>query len=637
MRRRLADSKQSLRHIYHRGSHQFPDLHRYVDLPKNAKLQVSDDYGKTLEAAPERLVARASSLNIERLAKRKQPDINNLLEYAYIHGEPASLPSTAWTEEEVAGPNISDKGTIITFAKMAANAYYLDPSDTNWRDVKGGFNYTDDFGWEADGLRGHIFADETNATIVIGLKGTSTWFDSLSWWWNHWPVPLVNQDVDSDLGTSPAVFDGVDTTGNDKLNDNLFGSCCCGQGGQILWKSVCDCMTGTYSCNNTCLVKSLRQKSHYYWAVRDLYHNVTERYPNSQVWLSGHSLGGVVSSLLGLTYGLPTITFEAFPDALAASRLGLPTPPGYKIGSHQSRANLGIYHFGHTADPIYMGTCNAASSFCTIAGYAFQGLCHTGQTCIYDTVGDLGWRPGIGTHKIVNVIHDVLEKYDTVPGCETDVDCQDCFNWKFYESNGTESTTTSSSTSTSTSRTRTETCKTPGWWGCLDESTTTGATTTTSTSSKSSTSTSTCKTPGWFGCKDPITTTSASTITTTTSAAPGSSVTTTLTTTSTSTCKHPGWFGGCDDPTTTSAVSKPTSTSSSAKKTHTATATDDCKSREWFGFICVDPSPTTATVPSSTSLPSSAKRKACVSRNWYGACKEWRLEDEWAIKNDLRR
>lgn len=141
-------------------------------MPKEAKLRVSSDLGKTFESAPEKLTAQASSLNIERLVKRRQPDIDNLLEYASIHGEPVDLPSTAWTEDRIAGPNISDKSTVITFAKMAANAYYLDPSDTNWRDVKGGFNYTDDFGWEADGLRGHIFADETNSTVVIGLKGT---------------------------------------------------------------------------------------------------------------------------------------------------------------------------------------------------------------------------------------------------------------------------------------------------------------------------------------------------------------------------------------------------------------------------------------------------------------------------------
>jgi lipase ATG15 len=412
------------------------------------------------------------------------------------------------------------------------------------------------------------------------------------------------------VGTSPAVFDGADTTGNDKLNDNLFGSCCCAQGGPYLWKQVCDCMTSTYACNSTCLVKALREKGHYYRSVRELYHNVTERYPDVEdVWLSGHSLGGVVSSLLGLTYGLPTLTFEAFPDALAASRLGLPVPPGYKIGSHQSRgAGVGIYHFGHTADPIFMGTCNSASSFCTIAGYAFQGACHTGQTCVYDTVNDLGWRVGIGTHKINNVIKDVLEKYDAVPGCVEDIECVDCYSWKFYKSNSSDPTTSTSasSSSSSTSRTRTETCKTPGWWGCLDETTTSGPTTSTSTSS---TSTSTCKTPGWFGCKDPTTTTTttSSSSTSSTTAAPVPTITTPSTQpTSTTTCKTPGWFG-CNDPTTTAT------TSAAPAKTAASTT----------------PAPTAQ--PSASHLPTARRKGRCLSRNWYGVCKEY--ED---FKGELR-
>jgi len=367
-------------------------------------------------------------------------------------------------------------------------------------------------------------------------------------------------------------------------------------------------MTSTYTCNSTCLVKSLRQKSHYYWAVRDLYHNVTERYPDSDVWLAGHSLGGVVSSLLGLTYGLPTLTYEAFPDALAASRLGLPTPPGYRIGAHQSRAETGIYHVGHTADPIYMGTCNAASSFCTIAGYAFQGACHTGRTCTYDTVGDLGWRVGIGTHKISNVIRDVLEKYDTVPSWEEDTECQDCFNWKFFESNGTEPiTSTRSSTST---RTRTETCKTPGWWGCLDENTTSGPTTTTTTStSTSSTSTSTCKTPGWFGCKDPTTTTSFSSTTAAVISVPHAAPAPTLTTHSsqpTSTCGTPGWFGACKNPTTTAA---PSSTIAHATPVATSESGHEI-------------------------LPTRSRRKTCVGRHWYGMCYEF-VDDKPEPKTDL--
>jgi lipase ATG15 len=172
---------QTLRHIYHHGSHEFPNLHRYIDVPKDAKLQVSTDYGATFEAAPEKLQASAASLKIERLAKRKHADINDLLDYAYIHGSPADLPSTAWTQDDIAGPNITDKKTIITFAKMASNAYYMNPEDPEWRDVKGGFNYTDDFGWRQDGLRGHIFADEKNTTVVIGLKGMLRWVEVLQW------------------------------------------------------------------------------------------------------------------------------------------------------------------------------------------------------------------------------------------------------------------------------------------------------------------------------------------------------------------------------------------------------------------------------------------------------------------------
>ncbi|GAB7324057.1 hypothetical protein MBLNU13_g07449t1 [Cladosporium sp. NU13] len=477
----LGEKEFTLRHIYHHGSHDYPDLHRYMDIPKDAAMKVTADFGATYEPAPQVLRAKASSTTIQRLADRRKSSIDRLFDHAAVHGEAATLPSSAWTNDEIAGPNVTDKETVLSFARMANNAYTHEYGTGEWQDVGGGFNYTEDFGWEQDGLRGHIFADKENKTVVIGLKGTSM-----------------------------AIFDGAETTGNDKLNDNLFGSCCCAQGGHYGWKQVCDCMTDAYTCNSTCLVKSLRQKSHYYFAARDLYHNVTERYPDSDVWMSGHSLGGVVSSLLGLTYGLPVMTFEAYPDAMAAARLGLPTPPGYRIGSHQSRPSTGIHHYGHTADPIFMGTCNAATSLCTLAGYALQSQCHTGRTCIYDTVGDLGWRSGIGTHRIVNVIKDVLEKYDTVPKCEEDVECQDCFNWKFFESNSSDTTTSKTSKpSSTTSQTRTETCKTPGWWGCLDESTTTTPTTTIT----STITTSSCKSPGWFGCNDPTTMTLTTTIT----------------------------------------------------------------------------------------------------------------------------
>ena len=172
-------------------------------------------------------------------------------------------------------------------------------------------------------------------------------------------------------------------------------------------------------------MKALREENRYYAASIELYGNVTELYPNSNIWLAGHSLGGSTSALLGLTFGLPTTTFEAPGEALAAARLGLISPPGAHSSAPQSRKYTGAVHFGHTADPIFMGSCNAATSACTLGGYSMQTECHTGCVSRYDTVADKGWRVGVGYHKIRSVIHDVLEAYDDVPPCIPDEECVD--------------------------------------------------------------------------------------------------------------------------------------------------------------------------------------------------------------------
>ncbi|KAF1921179.1 autophagy related lipase Atg15 [Ampelomyces quisqualis] len=536
----------SLRHVFHHGTVQHPQLHRRLDVG----------------APGPRLPLKTAPLSIERLADRSREAVDGLLEWASAKGRPVLLAAADWTVDEVPAPNVTDRATVLSLARMASDAYMPTPHTGDWQDVGGGFNCTDDFGWEADGLRGHIFADPLNSTVVIALKGTS-----------------------------PAMFDGDETTTSDKVNDNLFFSCCCGQGGQFLWRQVCDCQTAALTCNSTCLVAALRAKNHYYSAARDLYHNVTALYPDADIWLAGHSLGGAVASLLSLTFGHPAVTFEAVPEAMPASRLGLPVPPGHQIGSlQQKRTMTGGFHFGHTADPIYMGLCNQATSVCTFGGYALQSVCHTGMKCVYDTVKDFGWRVGIGTHKIVEVIRDVLEKYDAPAKCEPYLDCTDCYAWKYFESNGTETSTshTSKPTSTSTtksnaiSRTRTETCKTPGWWGCLDEST---SHTKTSSETTSTWSTSTCRTPGWFGCKDDRPEKTTSKTKHSTWPVPAPTVTTTSSSpTSTSSCRYPGWFGDCLDGHNRSGTSVPTSISTSAA------SSPSCTSDGWFGLVCYDKS-----------------------------------------------
>jgi lipase ATG15 len=524
------------------------------------------------------LVARSTPMNIQRLKDRRPSVVDPMVAAAREEGGFWALSPSAWTMDNLQGPDVTDKETVITFAQMAANSYVEAPNTGDWKDVNGGFNRTNDggFGWDSDGLRGYLYADETNSTIVIGLKGTTL-----------------------------AIWDGEGTTTNDKENDNLFFSCCCGQQGSSFARQVCDCATGTYTCNITCLKKSLTKENRYYAAARSLFNNVTAMYPHANVWMSGHSLGGSLSAMIGLTYGVPVLTFQAVPDALPSSRLGLPIPPGVDPSRPGQRDYTGAFHFGHTADPIYMGTCNGATATCSYAGYALDSACHSGRECVYDVVKDNGTRVSVITHRIVRVIADVIKTYETVPECKFTPECYDCPLWK--EVNGNSTTTTSSTSSYTKTRTRTSTCKTPGWWGCHDETTTTSKSHTSppTRTKTSTTSTSTCETPGWFGCDDP-------TISSHSTSAP----------TSTS-CETPGFFFGCHDETATTKSHPITSpppmpTSTAASKTATS---HTCTSREWFGLICVDPSPTASPTSKPTHTPDN--KSHCLRRNWFGSCKEW--------------
>jgi lipase ATG15 len=407
-------------------------------------------------------------MDIERLKDRRPSIIEPLVAAAQEDGRfwSKSDPAT-WTVDRLIGPDITDKETILTLALMSANAYDPQPGDGNWRDVGSGFNKSDDFGWEKDGIRGYIYANEDASIVTISFKGGS---------------PQVG-------------WIGGETSSNDRDNVNLLFSCCCGQG-SFLSHQVCSCaafglITGV-TCNSSCVGQCLKSEERYYPAAQHVYSNVTKLYPDAEIWVTGHSLGGTMSSLLGLTYGLPAVTIETPPEALPAGRLGLPAPPG--SGTPQTRNNTGAYHFGITSDPIYTGDCKGLLASCALAGYAFDSVCHTGMKCVYDVVKDLGWWRSMNTHGIDTVIQDVIMRYDSVPVCEPSPECQDCSNWKDIDGSPTTSTTSQPTT----------TCHSPGWFGCRDK--TTSRTSTGSGIIHTATSLS-CQTPGWFGCHDKLTTT----------------------------------------------------------------------------------------------------------------------------------
>jgi lipase ATG15 len=493
----------TLRHIFHHGAGQPGPRARRLDISAVRVSMAAEQYGP--------FAIKTTPVKIERPA---------------IRNYNAQIPmSPMWVAADFQGPDVEDKETVINLAYMSEDAYKAGRDDPEWLDVDEQYNSSVPFGWDDSGIRGHVFSDDTNSTIILSVKGTTV-----------------------------AMFEGNGTSGHDKENDNLMGSCCCGQGGSYLWRKVCDCQTSTYTCDESCVKDELNKPNRYYAATLELFDEVTKLYPHANIITAGHSLGGVLASLIGLQHGVPSVTFETYPQALAARRLGLPVAGDIS----PLRKNTGGFHFGHTADPVYMGTCSGASSFCSIGGYAFETLCHTGKRCSYDVVKDKGWRQSTSTHRLRYAIDNVYQVYDKVATCvEEDVNCADCFLWKFENGTHTKPSTTTTAAPTSTfSRTRTATCKTPGWWGCRDESTTMTVPASTSTLLTSA-STSSCKTPGWFGCKDK---TEATTTTTSSNEA------------TTTTCVSKGWFGRCNGPaaTTTPAIERHAAWRSAPTATQTA-------------------------------------------------------------------
>ncbi|KAF9445762.1 alpha/beta-hydrolase [Macrolepiota fuliginosa MF-IS2] len=380
-----------LRHI-HATTQSNQVLFTDVQSPQAIHALGHDSYNLRIPSTKQLTIPHTSATSFQSARRRSR-----------VYGESIALD---WSEDQVEGPDVGDKEVLMTLAKMTANAYF-EVGDKDWYDLPGRWNQSFPFGWnpEDDGFRGHIFASEDNSIVIVSVKGTS--------------APWI-------------AGGGGPTMKKDKLNDNLLFSCCCARVGPT-WSPVCDCHVNGYRCEQTCVENALQEESLFYPIGINLYNNVTYMYPDANIWVIGHSLGGSLASLIGLTFGAPVVAFEAPGEAMAAKRLHLPSPPSLQH----------ITHVYHTADPIAMGTCNGVSSWCAIGGYAMESRCHLGEVIRYDTVDVLKWGVAIQTHPIKVVLEQILSldwqgDGKAVPEAKKAVEvegedglCVDCFSWEF--------------------------------------------------------------------------------------------------------------------------------------------------------------------------------------------------------------
>lgn len=319
-------------------------------------------------------------------------------------------------------PRPDDHETVKSFAIIAANTYQEDRG--RWRNLTD-YGAIDEFGWEGDGLRGHIFGTADESVLVISFKGTST------------------------------IFSGGDTASMDKYMDNLMFSCCCARV-DVSWTPVCGCFLGEHRCNDGCLQETLRQKNDilppsYFDQAEAIVRLVRQRYPSSQtqLWFAGHSLGGAIAALMAVRFpGSAAITWESPGAVLYGSRLGL---HGYPVGlirweegggGHQfedPEADMSAYpiwNFGLSSDPIFMGTCKGVSSGCYYSGYAMETKCRHGLSCLFNLTD---WkRNDLGTHRIDWILENVLSNPQNypLPQCLPQPGCSECKSWKFRREQG---------------------------------------------------------------------------------------------------------------------------------------------------------------------------------------------------------
>lgn len=322
-----------------------------------------------------------------------------------------------WDETEVLAPDLTDRPTVLELAKMTGNAY-VRPEDKGWYDVGGRWNTSYPFGWdpEDNGFRGNVFVSDDNSTVVLSIKGTS-------------------------------LYGQGNTATRDKLNDNRLYSCCCARISRNWgFSTVCDCFNGGWSCGQSCLERSLQDDDLFYNVGINLFNNLTYIYPDANVWIVGHSLGGGLSGLLGATFGVPTITFEALGDRLAASRLHLPSPPPTSLqlqtmnGRNSDDEEFSLHpitHIFHTADPVPHGTCTGIRSLCAKAGYALEARCHLGKIIVYDTITRFKWSQALIHHPIAVMITKILaedwEEDRPVPEAVPQINCFDCYKWDYLD------------------------------------------------------------------------------------------------------------------------------------------------------------------------------------------------------------
>lgn len=276
---------------------------------------------------------------------------------------------------------------------------YTQGTWSNWEKIM--YNLTDDVSIGPHDIKAFLFSDKDKIHNIIAIKGTSL-FD------------IFNSTVE-----------------HDKVNDNLFFSCCfykqsrkfkdyCPTEDNI-HNSTTTFKPNKYECKKSCYLNILNMNN-YITMLPIIIDNINKVIDSktSNIYFTGHSLGGFLAMFLGLKYNKQVITYGS---------------PGGKhflnlLNINYDKKDNRIYHFGHTADSIMNGECG---NICKLIGYNIETKCQIGNSCIYDSKKKLGLSKSIITHKLDYIIKYILPEWKLdFPSCHYNPICnENCDKWSF--------------------------------------------------------------------------------------------------------------------------------------------------------------------------------------------------------------
>ncbi|KAF9346941.1 putative lipase atg15, partial [Mortierella sp. NVP85] len=164
------DEVLTLRHVLHHGGTRYPTLFRRLDVSP-AELFLNEVL--TGESMTHRIKVKTTTT-----VKPKGEQFKSFRSRGFRAmgiNQDQSFGPESYERQLVNAPDVTDQETLVQLAKMNYNSY-TEVASPGWYDLEGNWGVNSTFGWEKDGVRGHVFASKDNSTLIIAIKGTSAAF-----------------------------------------------------------------------------------------------------------------------------------------------------------------------------------------------------------------------------------------------------------------------------------------------------------------------------------------------------------------------------------------------------------------------------------------------------------------------------